>query len=49
MLRILAATWVKLPPEAARHLMLDTASLSRLGEDRRTPVIVRWNATAETA
>ena len=44
-LRVLAARWVDLPPEDARHLVLDTASISVLGyeHDLTEPVIRRWN------
>lgn len=43
MLRILGARWIDMPPEAGRHLRLDTATLSTLGWDRETRVIRQWN------
>lgn len=42
-LRILAACWIGLPPIHGRNLTLGTASLSRLGYARETPVIQVWN------
>jgi broad specificity phosphatase PhoE len=43
-LRVFAASWVELPPEAAARLWLATATISALGFERETPAIRRWNA-----
>ncbi len=43
-MRALAARWIGQPVQLGRFLQLDTATVSVLGEDRGTPVIVRWNA-----
>lgn len=43
-LRALTARWLGLPVSAGAHFRLDTATLSVLGFERESPVILRWNA-----
>ena len=43
-LRVFAARWLELPPNEARHFVLQTATISELGYERETPVVHRWNA-----
>jgi broad specificity phosphatase PhoE len=42
--RVLAARWLGLPVMAGRHFLLDTATLSILGDERDAPAVKRWNA-----
>lgn len=46
-LRILAATWLRLPPSYGAHLRLETASVSALGFEHDNRVIRRWNITSD--
>jgi probable phosphoglycerate mutase len=43
-LRALTARWLGLPVGAGAHFRLDTATLSELGYERQTPVILKWNS-----
>jgi probable phosphoglycerate mutase len=43
LLRILAATWLMLPPITGQNLVLDAAHLGLLGDERDTPALLGWN------
>lgn len=43
-LRALAARWLGLPVSDGRLLRLDTSTISALGWERETPVVLRWNS-----
>ena len=43
-LRALTARWIEQPVDEGRFLRLDTATLSTLGYERETPVILCWNS-----
>ncbi|HET9290869.1 MAG TPA: histidine phosphatase family protein [Actinomycetes bacterium] len=42
-LRILTTCYLGLPPDAARHLFLGTASVSVLGTEHEWPTLLLWN------
>jgi probable phosphoglycerate mutase len=44
LLRVLAARWAELPPEAGARFWLATATISVLGFERETAGFRRWNA-----
>ncbi|WP_182377316.1 histidine phosphatase family protein [Nocardioides sp. WS12] len=44
LLRALAARWIGLTASDGRLFRLDTATVSELGHERETPVLLRWNA-----
>lgn len=46
-LRILAATWIGLPPNGGRLFTLSTGAINRLGFERTTRVISLWNLSFE--
>ena len=46
MLRVLAATWLRLAPEDGERFYLETGTVSILGFERETRVIRMWNGRA---
>jgi probable phosphoglycerate mutase len=42
-LRVLTARWLGLAPQDGRFFRLDTATVSLLGWERETPVVLKWN------
>jgi probable phosphoglycerate mutase len=44
LLRILTATWLRMPPIGGENLVLEPAGTGVLGYERETPVLLRWNA-----
>ncbi|NUT34505.1 MAG: histidine phosphatase family protein [Hamadaea sp.] len=44
MLRVITARWLGLPVRDGALFRLETATLSVLGFERETPVLLRWNA-----
>ena len=47
-LRVLAACWLRLPPDHGRLLLLDVASVCRLGWDKQAPVVRTWNRSFDS-
>jgi broad specificity phosphatase PhoE len=45
--RVLVARWIGLPASAGRNFLLDTASVSVLGDYQGFPVVKRWNAVVK--
>ena len=43
-LRVLTARWLGLALSEGRLFRLDTTTVSVLGHERETPVLLRWNA-----
>jgi broad specificity phosphatase PhoE len=47
-LRALTARWLGLDVAEGRHFKLDTATVSVLGYERETPVVLTWNTPARS-
>ncbi len=43
LLRVLTARWLGLPPHGGELFRLETGTVSVLGYERETPVLLRWN------
>ncbi|MEM9226360.1 MAG: histidine phosphatase family protein [Verrucomicrobiota bacterium] len=43
-LRVFAARWLHLAPEAGQHFVLGTSTLSRLGYEHESRAVLTWNA-----
>ena len=43
-LRVLTARWIEQPAEEGRFFRLDTSTVSVLGFERETPVLLKWNS-----
>jgi broad specificity phosphatase PhoE len=44
LLRVLTATWLRMPPAGGAALVLEPAGTGELGYERETPALLRWNA-----
>jgi len=44
LLRILTATWLRMPPRGGQSLVLAPAGTGLLGFERETPALLRWNS-----
>ena len=43
-LRVLTARWLDQPADEGRFFRLDTSTVSVLGFERETPVLLKWNS-----
>ena len=43
-LRVLTVRWLDQPPDEGRFYRLDTSTVSVLGFERETPVLLKWNS-----
>jgi probable phosphoglycerate mutase len=46
LLRVLGARWIGEPPTFGERLLLGTAAICVLGDERGTPALARWNDTS---